>query len=241
MIRVTEQRGSRVCNTIRVTEGQRGGNSIRVRGAERQHSADDCDEWRHPSLPCACMGASDPLPAPCMSTSDPFPRPPPPMQERKRDLVGAVFQRTRPVDGHQLRIDNVKLVMYAAVRSRGGGAEARPCTQCTGAGGAVPRQGHALSAQEQGGRCRGKAMHSVRRSRGGGAEARPCTQLPAHCPSSSGPNGREAQRSLFNSTIQPQWSALSDARQHVAHDVGSVHDRLGAGRKLHWVLHQSSC
>ena len=40
----------------------------------------------------------------------------------------------------------------------------------------MPRQGHALSAQEQGVRCRGKAMHSVHRSRGGGAEAKPCTQ-----------------------------------------------------------------
>ena len=43
---------------------------------------------------------------------DPPPSPPQPcMQEHKRDLAGAVFERTRPVDGRQIRIDDVKLLM----------------------------------------------------------------------------------------------------------------------------------
>ena len=33
------------------------------------------------------------------------------MQERKRDLSGAMFERSRPEDGRQVRIDDVRLLM----------------------------------------------------------------------------------------------------------------------------------
>ena len=33
------------------------------------------------------------------------------MQERKKDFSGAIFDRSRPEDGRQIRIDDVRLLM----------------------------------------------------------------------------------------------------------------------------------
>ena len=72
-----------------------------------------------PTHPVPVLGERkrDPPPSPpalaCRSASGTLPPPPPQpcMQEHKRDLAGAVFERTRPVDGRQIRIDDVKLLM----------------------------------------------------------------------------------------------------------------------------------